>query len=161
MYPSSDQQLSYETDDAVYFFSHAFDPLNPWSGHQVKIWGKTFPTAEHAYHYRKFTETLPKVANQIRRAPSAWAAMQIERRHKSKSRTDWDQVKAGIMEEILRALVAQNQDVRDVLMATGKKAIIKNAHEDGFWGIGSSGKGQNVMGKIYMQIRKELQEGSQ
>jgi N-glycosidase YbiA len=158
MYPSSDLNLSYETEDAVYFFSHAFDALNPWSGHQVKLWGKTFPTAEHAYHYRKFSETLPKVAAQIQKAPSAWAAMQIERQHKAQSRADWDDIKVTIMEEILRALVAQNQDVRDVLLATNDKAILKNAPWDDFWGIGADGKGKNVMGSIYMRIRKELKE---
>ncbi len=39
MYPSSDKNYSYETEDAVYFFSHAFNPLDNWSAHQVRVWG--------------------------------------------------------------------------------------------------------------------------
>lgn len=156
MYPGSDQSLSYETAEAVYFFSHAFDPLNNWSGHRVKLWGKTFPTVEHAYHYRKFADELPKVAEQIRRAPSPWAAMQIERKHRSQRRPDWQSVKAGIMEEIIRAKVAQNQDVHACLLATGDKTIIENSPWDTFWGIGNDGTGQNQLGNIFMRIREEL-----
>jgi N-glycosidase YbiA len=160
MYPSSDQNLSYETDGAVYFMSHAFDPLNPWSAHQVKLWGKIFPTAEHAYHYRKFSDHLPKVARAILKSPSPWAAMQVERKHKPQQRPDWNKVKSGIMAEILRALVSQNQDVRDCLLATGSKTIIKNSPFDPYWGNGQDGKGQNMMGQMYMDIRKELKEGA-
>lgn len=159
MYPGSDKNYSYETDDVVYFFSNAFDPLNNWSAHQVKVWDILFTTVEHAYHYRKFDQTAPQVAQEILAAPSPWAAMQIERRHNEKRRKDWQAAKVGIMTEIIRAKVKQNQDVCDCLLKTGTKQIIENSPWDSFWGIGEDGKGKNVMGYIFMQIRKELQEG--
>jgi len=158
MYPTSDQNLSYQTDSEVRFFSHAFDPLNNWSAHRVQLWGKTFSSAEHAFHYRKFTETAPDVAEQILHAPSPWAAMQIERQHKDKRRKDWQDVKTGIMEEIVRAKVTQNDDVRACLLSTKNKTIIENSPWDNYWGIGEKGDGQNVLGKIYMKIRTELEE---
>jgi len=158
MYPDGNKSYSYQTDDEVYFFSNAFDPLNNWSGHQVRIWGKTFATAEHAYHYRKFSDILPEVAKQIKRAPSAWVAMQTERQYKDKRRADWEAVKAGIMEEIIRAKVAQNEDVRACLLKTGDRVIKENAVADNFWGVGPDGKGKNVMGNIFMQIRSELRK---
>jgi hypothetical protein len=159
VYPSSNKNLNCETDTAVYWFSTAFDPFNNWSAHAVKIWGKTFATVEHAYHYRKYSETAPKVANEIMAAPSPWAAMQIERRHNDKRRADWNNVKVGIMTEIVRAKVAQNEDVRTCLLATGKKQIIENSPWDTFWGIGQDGTGRNQMGKILMSIREEFSEG--
>ena len=88
MYPDSNQQLSYETSDAIYWFSHAFDPLNNWSANAVSIWGQSFPTVEHGYHWRKFSETDPEVASEILAAKSPWSAMQIERKHKDKKRED-------------------------------------------------------------------------
>ena len=60
------------------------------------------------------------------------------------------------MEEILRAKTEQHEDVRDVLKKTGKRTIIENSPVDSFWGIGHDGKGQNVVGKIWMKIRDEL-----
>jgi hypothetical protein len=127
MYPDSNQQLSYESDDTVYFFVHAFDPLNNWSAHAVEIWGKKFPTIEHAYHYRKFSEHAPETAEEIRQAPSPWAAMQLERKHSEQRRPDWHELKKDIMLEIVRAKVAQNEDVRGCLLATGDKKIVENS----------------------------------
>ena len=156
MYPSSDQQLNYETDDAVFFFTTAYEPLNAWSAHAVKLWGKRFPTMEHAYHYRKFSDEHPAVAEAIRKAPSPWAAMQIESKNEAKQRADWNDIKVEVMNEVLRAKAAQNEDVRERLLATGNKRIVKNAPWDSFWGCGKDGKGQNVMGQIWMDIREEL-----
>jgi N-glycosidase YbiA len=156
MYPDSSLRLNYETDDAVYFFSGAFDPLNNWSAHAVNVWGRTFPTAEHAFHYRKFLEAFPKIANEIIAAPSPWAAMRVDRKHIDKRRQDWDDVKIGIMTEIARAKVVQNEDVRELLLSTGSKQIIENSPWDSFWGCGADGTGQNNMGKILMTIRGEL-----
>jgi len=157
MYPPSDKQLVYETDDTVYFFATAFDPLNNWSGHAVKIWSKTFPTLEHGYHYRKYSETAPQVAAEILAAPSAWATMQIDRKHHEKRRKDWEEVKVEIMTELMRAKVAQNEDVRACLLATGGKQLVKNSPFDEFWGSGAKGTGKNMVGEIFMQIRNELQ----
>lgn len=156
MYPDSNLSLSYESEDAIYWFSNAFDPLNNWSAHAVQLWDQLFPTVEHGFHYRKFTETAPDVAIEIIKAPSPWAAMQIERQHRTKRRTDWQDVKVGIMTELVRAKVQQNEDVRVCLLKTGTKQIIENSPWDMFWGIGKDGTGQNHMGKILMLIREEL-----
>ncbi|MBW3538171.1 NADAR family protein [Candidatus Parcubacteria bacterium] len=156
MYPDGDQNLNYETDTAVYFFTSAFEPLNNWSAHQVKLWGKNFPTVEHAFHYRKFSDAEPQVAEQILLAPSPWATVQIERVHRGSRRPDWQSVKVDIMTEIVTAKAAQNQDVHDCLLKTGNKTIIENSPWDSFWGIGPDGQGQNQMGRILTKIRSEL-----
>lgn len=158
MYPDSTKNLNYETNSTVYFFSTPLDPLNPWSAHAVKLWGKTFPTVDHGYHYRKFSETAPEVAKEILAAPSPWAAMQVERKHRNKRQKDWEEIKVGIMIELIRTKAQQNQDVRECLLKTGTKQIVKNAAEDSFWGCGKDGKGQNQMGKILMQVRDELKK---
>lgn len=158
MYPSSSTNLSYETGDAVYFFTSAFDPLNNWSAHQVRIWGQAFPTLEHGFHYKKFEADHPEIAEQIMNAPSPWAAMQIDRQHKLERHSDWQDVKLGIMEELLRAKVDQNDDVRECLLATKNKTIYENSPWDDFWGY-ADGKGRNEMGKILMKVRKEISNG--
>jgi ribA/ribD-fused uncharacterized protein len=156
MYPNSDQNLNYETDDAVYWFTSALDPLNHWSAHAITIWNEHFPTAEHAYHYRKFSDTEPELAKEIQHAPSPWAAYQLAKEHKAKERPDWDDVRVEIMTEILQAKAQQNADVADCLRSTGSKQIIENSPWDDFWGCGPNGDGQNMSGKILMQIRDEL-----
>ena len=158
MYPPSDQQLAYETADTVFFFSHAFDPLNNWSAHQVQLWGNTFPTTEHGFHYRKFDEIKPELAAQILAAPSPFIALELAKQYKNRRRADWDTIKIDIMTELVRAKANQHEDVRDCLLATGTKRIVENSPWDDFWGIGQEGTGDNHMGKILMLVRNELQK---
>jgi ribA/ribD-fused uncharacterized protein len=156
MYPSSSKNLNFETEDTVYWFSTAFDPLNNWSAHAIKFEGKHFPTVEHAFHYYKFFETAPEIAEQIRKAPSPWAAMQIERKNTAKRRQDWQEVKVTIMTSLIQAKTAQNEDVATCLLATGGKRIVENSPWDNFWGCGEDGKGRNMMGDILEKVRNEL-----
>lgn len=156
MYPDSKLNLNYETDDAVYFFTTTYEPLSNWSAHQVRIWGHLFPTAEHAFHYRKFIDTAHKLAEKILKAPSPWAAMQIERANKSLRRPDWQDVKVEVMKEIIIAKMDQNKDAQECLLKTGSKKIIENSPWDNFWGIGPDGKGENRLGKILMDVRESL-----
>jgi N-glycosidase YbiA len=154
MYPEPNQKLTYETDDTVYFFSGPFDPLNNFSAHTVNIWGKTFQTVEHAFQWKKFELTEPELANKIEKAGSPWLA-KIYSKESKNYLARWHDIKVEIMFDIVSAKVAQHQDVRKILMATGDKKIVENSPVDDFWGCGSDGKGQNQSGKILMRIRKE------
>jgi ribA/ribD-fused uncharacterized protein len=118
--------------------------------------GQAFPTIEHGYHYRRFSDDFPEIAEKILRAPSPWAAMQVECRHKTRRRNDWQDVKVGILTELVRAKGAQNEDVRKCLLHTGAKRIVGNLPFDSFWDCGLGGQGQNMLGQILMQIRGEL-----
>lgn len=153
MYPDSKLKLNYETDDTIFFFTVRYDPLSSWSPHRVKLWGETFMTAEHGYHWRKFKETAPEVAAQMLEAPSPWAAMRLERASKEFRRKDWQEVKVDIMRELMRAKLEQNEDVQECLQATETKRIVENSPWDSFWGCGNDGRGQNILGKLWMELR--------
>lgn len=166
MYPISSEGLNKETDEAIYFFTPAFDALNNFSAHTVEIWGKRFPTAEHAYQWRKFyhppeeserdsaaadvkprttdagsSETCNAIAKQIFEAGSPEKAQRIAHENTPAQPKDWHERKVAVMEEILRAKLAQHEDVREVLQRTGKRKIVENSPVDDFWGCGPSGDG--------------------
>lgn len=155
-YPDIDQIQNKTTASAVYFFTDAINVFGNWSAHAVDLWGQRFPSVEHAYHFKKFDETAPNVAEQIMTARSPYEAARIAKAHKNERRADWDERKVDIMTDIIRAKVWQNQDVKEILLATGNRTIIENSPWDDFWGCGSDGSGQNMAGKILMQIRNEL-----
>lgn len=73
-------------------------------------------------------------------------------------RPDWEQVKDGIMEEIVRAKFTQNPDLKQQLLLTGNAELIEgNTWNDCYWGVDArSGIGQNHLGKILMKVREEL-----
>ena len=73
-------------------------------------------------------------------------------------RPDWEEVKVGIMEEIVRAKFTQNEDLKQRLLATGDLVLEEgNSWHDTFWGVDArSRKGKNHLGRILMQVRQEL-----
>lgn len=73
-------------------------------------------------------------------------------------RPDWEQVKDGIMEEIVRAKFTQNSQLKDQLLSTGNAQLIEgNTWNDCYWGVDTrTGVGQNHLGKILMKVRDEL-----
>jgi len=122
----------------------------------VNIWGISFPTSEHAYQWKKYSISHPEIAKKILEATSAHDAKAIANQNKNKFAESWHQEKIAVMEEILKAKAAQHEDVRKKLIKTGKRTIIENSPADGFWGIGADGKGENMVGKIWMKIRDGL-----
>jgi N-glycosidase YbiA len=156
VYPDSKLNLNYETKDSVYFFTVRYEPLNSWSPHRVEIWGEKFMTVEHGYHFRKYRETSPDVADQILAEPSPWAALQLDRQHKALRRADWHSVKVDIMRDLMRAKLEQNDDVRECLKATGAKMIVENSPWDRFWGCGADGSGENTLGRLWVELRANM-----
>jgi hypothetical protein len=156
MYPNSSEGLNKETEGSIYFFTVPFEPLNNWSSHKINIWGIDFPTAEHAFQWKKFSVIEPDIANEVLSAGSPYEVFKISKDNKSKQPKDWAERKIAIMEEILRAKFEEHEDVRDALKRTGEREIIENSPVDSYWGIGPNKDGQNMLGKIWMKIRSKL-----
>lgn len=156
LYPALDAIQTNVTEDAVYFFSDAAGVLCNWSAHGVTIWGQYFQTVEHAYHYCKFQDVSSVTAEQIKQAASPYIAMKIAQKNKSYRRSDWENIKVATMREITRAKYRQHDDARQILLDTGDRLLVENSPWDYFWGCGADGNGQNIMGKILMEVRQEL-----
>src|SRR5215510_9451184 len=68
---------------------------------------------------------------------------------------DWDGKKMTVLEEILRAKLAQHPEAQEALRESGHEDIVEDSPTDYFWGEGADGSGQNVLGKLWMKIRDE------
>jgi len=148
-----------DTDTHVFFYENDFYVLSNFSAFMLEWQGKMFPTSEHAYHWEKFMDPLKRSA--IRSAVSAHAAFKMAERWKQYRRKDWDEVKVDIMRCILCAKVEQHEYVRRKLLATGDRELVEDSWRDDFWGWGPTRQGQNMMGKLWMQIRHQLRAASQ
>ncbi|OHA79954.1 MAG: hypothetical protein A2747_01900 [Candidatus Yonathbacteria bacterium RIFCSPHIGHO2_01_FULL_44_41] len=153
-YPSND--FNKETDDAVYFYTPPFYPLDNFSAFVVQLWGREFQTAEHAYQWKKYIDSYPNIAGQIFEATSPNMAIKIANENKDKVTKEWHDNKVAIMEEILIAKIEQHEKIRRVLLETGGRTIVENSPIDSFWGIGPDGTGNNELGKLYMKLRSRL-----
>lgn len=147
-----------DTDQHVYFYEQDFYVLSNFSAFNLQWKGRTFPTSEHAYHWEKFDATgvAQAIRDQVRFAPSAHEAFKIAERNRDFRRPDWDDIKVGVMREILHAKVAQHEYVRRKLLATGDRELIEDSWRDDYWGWGPNRDGQNVLGKLWMEIRESL-----
>lgn len=135
----------------VNFWEGKYYLLSNFSAHEVEYLGVRYKTAEHAYQVAKFQEATQR--ERIAQAPSAFLAREYGQDLVGRV-ADFDKV--GVMKAIMRAKLEQHVDVRAALLETGDADIRKNHPEDDYWGTGSDGDGQNVMGKIWMELRDEL-----
>lgn len=162
-----EHRLTLDTDKQVFFYEQEFYVLSNFSAFTL-IWnGIRFNTSEHAYHWEKFqidrmhkAEELTEheIRESIRTAASAHEAFKLAEEYKRYRREDWDSVRVGIMRNILREKLHQHPYVRRKLMQTGERELIEHSWRDNFWGWGPHRDGQNMLGRLWMEIRAELRE---
>jgi ribA/ribD-fused uncharacterized protein len=144
-----------DTPERVCFYEQDFYVLSNFSAFTLMWDGTRFDTSEAAYHYEKFPGNH-EIGAEILYAPSAHEAFKVAERNKRLRRPDWDDVKVDIMRAILRAKAEQHEYVRRKLLATGNRELVENSWRDDFWGWGPNRDGQNMLGKLWMQVRAEL-----
>lgn len=143
-------------DDTVYFYEREFYPLSNFSAFTLKLGRFTYPTSEHAYQAQKFIDSSHGVWESIALAPSAHAAFKIAEQYAQQRRAEWSDVKVEVMRTILRLKVEQHEYVRRKLMESGTRRLVENSWRDDFWGVGADGKGQNMLGVLWMELRAAL-----
>jgi ribA/ribD-fused uncharacterized protein len=122
----------------------------------------TYPSKEHALMCHKTVDhddhEWIRAAKQPKDAKRR-GGPQGERGRRIELRPDWDEVKLGVMVEILRHWYAANPEHAEQLRATGERLIVEDAPSDAIWGIRSQGgrlAGTNLLGRAHMAVRAEL-----
>ena len=136
---------------AISSFSNEFSFLSNFYEIPLEYKGYTFTSTEAAFmaeksgnpeDFARFTEYHPGKAKR--------EGLKVI------LRPDWEDVKIPIMKAIVKAKFEQHPELKTKLLATENLELIEgNSHDDTFWGI-CNGIGQNNLGLILMEIRKEL-----
>jgi hypothetical protein len=130
------------------FFLSNFYPCN------VDYEGIMYPSSEHAYQAAKVIDE--KTRREVSQLIFPAAAKKVGK--KLKLRPFWEEIKIGIMTDIIRIKFTQNEDCKIRLLATGDEELVEhNTWRDTFWGVYFN-KGENHLGKILMKVRQELRE---
>jgi ribA/ribD-fused uncharacterized protein len=110
-----------------------------------------YRTVEHAYQAAKSLDS--RIRAEIAAITTAGAAK--KRGQSVPARKDWEQVKLGVMEELLREKF-RNVALKTLLIGTGDRELVEgNWWGDVFWGV-CKGRGENHLGRLLMKIRSEL-----
>jgi ribA/ribD-fused uncharacterized protein len=158
-------------DDYVYFPDDETPEYKVFSNFQkvkkLKINGKVYKTTEQYFMEQKallFGDIA--IANQIMNTSSPGAARTLGRKVKDFDKHIWNQNKLTIMKTANLEKYKKNPELLAVLLDTDDKGIAEAAPWDAIWGIGmnankakqtpKSAWGQNLLGKILMEVRDEL-----
>ena len=110
------------------------------------------PTAEHAYQALK-THNPKDVVRILAAATPGYAKRAGQRVDLIE---DWEMVRIGIMDHVLKHKFVRGSGLAERLIATGDARLVEgNNWGDTFWGV-SRGEGENWLGKLLMLRRSHL-----
>lgn len=149
------RDIAVHNDTAVLGFFAGFRWLSNFHLCPIQYQGVVYPAVENAYMAAKCI--IPEqrkvfVTSSPSQAKKLGQAVQL--------RSDWEDVKLNIMYELNEQKYANNPDLRERLIATDRKYLEEtNYWGDVYWGVCKQ-EGKNHLGKIIMQVRSELINGS-
>lgn len=126
-----------------------------------------YPTVEHAYQAAKFeNRTMSGVKSKtgepltMRQLIFASPTPGIAKRYGRWNgiRRDWEQIKLKVMRDLVYQKFTTHQILADKLRATGAAELVEGNHwGDKFWGQCPIGTGSNHLGRILMEVRRDIQ----
>jgi N-glycosidase YbiA len=142
--------------DPVYFYTpqEPYGEFSNFSRHGIEMDQIWWSTVEHYFQAQKFAD--PAYREKIRLTATAKQAAALGRSRAVPLRPDWEDVKVEIMHRAVLKKFKTHPALRSLLLQTGVRPIVENAPGDYFWGCGQDGSGQNWLGKILEDVRKEI-----
>lgn len=113
-----------------------------------------WPTSEHCFQAQKFISA--DLRQLIKNAASPAEAARIGRSRDLPLRADWEEVKIGVMLNVVLAKFSQHEDLKRLLLSTGEAMIIEHTSNDSYWADGGDGSGKNMLGRLLMFAREVL-----
>jgi len=144
-------EVSVNAAKAVLFYESNHYYLSNFSSFTVMWRDQLWYTSEVAYQMAKFDS--PSIVSQITCAMSSHDAMQIAIKNKHMVRGGWETEKLIVMKDILKHKLEQHEYIQRKLKQTLGKILIEDSWRDDYWGRGSRWKGQNQLGKCWMEVR--------
>lgn len=141
--------------------------LHCMSPHSIVYNGIVFRTTEALFQYLRF-DNYPDIQSEIIRQKSPMAAKMIARKHRTLlNRGDkWDQSDDDLprMKMCMQLKLEQHTELMDLLVSTGDAEIIEDCtthdrESARFWGAVNKNEkwiGQNILGKLWMEIRSTI-----
>jgi ribA/ribD-fused uncharacterized protein len=134
----------------------------------MQLEGTTFPTVEHYFQWAK-AKQFGDAASQTKILKTA-SAKSVKAYGKKVAPFDadvWKEKAPVVMKAGLKAKFAQHPDLLAKLLETGDRPLGEADPRGKYWGIGTSAEtskakdptrwpGQNLLGKLLMELRTEL-----
>ena len=122
---------------------------------QIYVDGRMWKTSEHYYQAMKFDGSQEHV-DEVWRAKSPMDAAKIGRDRKRPLREDWEEVKDEVMYKAITAKFTQHENLKKILLDTDDAILVEHTVKDRYWGDGGDGSGKNMLGKLLMVLRDDI-----
>lgn len=155
------------------FFWHEYDPsgvFSQWYKAPFEIEGIWYKTAEQYMMAKKalLAGDLQRYTL-IMNEPDPAKCKQLGKQVKNLNVGAWDRCKEEVVYHANLAKFSQNEDALQALLSTGEKILAEASPYDTIWGIGMEAsdpnstkpekwKGKNLLGKVLMKVREQLQK---
>ena len=143
-------------EDALMFSRFDRDHWLNSSSRSILLEDVEWKSAEH-YVCSKIAGNT-RLAKQISEADSAEEANRLIKPWYRMKVKGWKNMRRLYMTRALYTAVQMYADVREYLLATDDQLIAESSQYDHYWGVGRDWRGENMLGHVWMDIRKKLRE---
>lgn len=135
---------------------------------RIEFDGMSFKSSEQLFMYLKailFNDQ--EIAERIVKCVTPLESKRLGRKVKMFNQDSWDKAKSSVMFLALYHKFRQNPDLKNYLLMTKDSILAEASPYDKIWGIGlgieyperfdySKWRGENLLGKVLMDVRKQL-----
>mgnify|MGYP000572029965 CR=1 FL=1 len=136
--------------------SHLLSPMSP---HPIELEGETWASAEHYFQAQMVAN--PSIVGKIKSAKTPEFAFKLGSPWYRRKHKNWKALRRVMMSRALYTKVQMYPAIQEELVSTGDQLIIEASAYDHYWGIGRDQRGDNMLGKVWMDIRRKLAETSE
>ncbi len=135
-----------------------FDPDHPLAtcARSIYLDEQEWPSAEHYVH--AMLAGTDELAQRTLKAPTAQAAYDLNKPWYRRKKRGWKNLRRVYMTRAIYTLVQMYPDVKASLMDTGDEMLAESSLYDHCWGVGRDWRGENMVGKVWMDVRAKLRE---
>ncbi|CAM8824557.1 NADAR family protein [Burkholderia pseudomallei] len=136
---------------------------NMAAGYPLRVNDVSVRTSEALYQACRYPH-LPDVQRAIIEEASPMTAKMVSKRYIHQSRSDWDDVRVPVMRWCLRLKLVQHFDrFSELLLSTSGRPIVEYSRKDAYWAAkptpGGHLQGENILGRLLMELRDKLERG--
>lgn len=136
---------------------------NMAAGYPLWVNSVSIRTSEALYQACRYPH-LPDIQRAIVEEVSPMTAKMVAKRYIHQSRSDWDDVRVPIMRWCLRLKLVQHfEKFSELLLSTSGRSIVEFSRKDAYWAAKPTPdgylQGENVLGRLLMELRDKLERG--
>ncbi len=128
------------------------DLLSTFSPHPILLEDRHWPTVEHYFQ----AQLAAGNGHNIAQAESPQEAYRLGNPWFRRKRKGWKNLRRVLMTRGLYTKCMMYPEVKEFILASGDQLITETSAFDHYWGIGRDLRGENMLGKVWMDIRGKL-----